>query len=336
MRLTSREKEIIEVLKKEPLISQDELAGRFGITRSSVAVHISNLMKKGVILGKGYVFNEQVSVVIFGESCMRIEVRGENENTRINVELGGFALDTARALAKFGLNVKVITVLGNDVLGTNLISKLQESEIDTANVFRHPEKRTCRRISANGRLLFEESFTPTDYEKAIEMREWVALNCQWLITQPLYHQAVVNRTRGKEEDNLPCLCTYQYLANAERLPESIHDYSLYAAGVGNAGAIDDYLEQLTGLTMGNNLAVLITDGTSRAVSVKEGTINEFQFLPNQRFPIRERLPNLAAGLVYGLASGYPLRQAVRIGIGSASGGDAGLGSGATGESRDWK
>jgi cell division protease FtsH len=64
MRLTLRETEIFEILKKEPLIAQDELARRFGISRSSVAVHISNLMKKGVILGKGYVINESASVVV--------------------------------------------------------------------------------------------------------------------------------------------------------------------------------------------------------------------------------------------------------------------------------
>ena len=63
MRLTLREKELYEILKREPLLSQDELARRLGITRSSVAVHISNLMKKGVILGKGYVFNEAASAV---------------------------------------------------------------------------------------------------------------------------------------------------------------------------------------------------------------------------------------------------------------------------------
>ena len=34
-----------------PLISQKELADKAGITRSSVAVHISNLMKKGYITG---------------------------------------------------------------------------------------------------------------------------------------------------------------------------------------------------------------------------------------------------------------------------------------------
>ncbi|MBP8820451.1 MAG: winged helix-turn-helix transcriptional regulator, partial [Syntrophomonadaceae bacterium] len=35
MRLTLREREIFEAIKKEPLISQDELSRRFGITRSS-------------------------------------------------------------------------------------------------------------------------------------------------------------------------------------------------------------------------------------------------------------------------------------------------------------
>ena len=108
MRLTSREKEIFEVLKKEPLISQEELAHRFGITRSSIAVHISNLMKKGVILGKGYVFNEQISIVVIGESCYYIEANGPDNDCSINMSLGGFAVVTGRIFANFGLNVKLI------------------------------------------------------------------------------------------------------------------------------------------------------------------------------------------------------------------------------------
>ena len=44
--MTERESEIFEWIKENPLISQQEIADRAGITRSSVAVHISNLMKK--------------------------------------------------------------------------------------------------------------------------------------------------------------------------------------------------------------------------------------------------------------------------------------------------
>ena len=45
--MTEREVEIFEILKNNPLISQDELAEQLMISRSGVATHIHNLMKKG-------------------------------------------------------------------------------------------------------------------------------------------------------------------------------------------------------------------------------------------------------------------------------------------------
>ena len=52
--MTDREQEILEIIKENPMVSQQELADILNITRSSVAVHIKNLMKKGYITGKGY------------------------------------------------------------------------------------------------------------------------------------------------------------------------------------------------------------------------------------------------------------------------------------------
>ena len=51
--MTQRERQLLEWIRENPMISQQELADKAGITRSSVAVHISNLMKKGCITGKG-------------------------------------------------------------------------------------------------------------------------------------------------------------------------------------------------------------------------------------------------------------------------------------------
>lgn len=48
--MTQREQQILEWIRQDPMISQEDLAQRAGITRSSVGVHISNLMKKGCIL----------------------------------------------------------------------------------------------------------------------------------------------------------------------------------------------------------------------------------------------------------------------------------------------
>ena len=53
--MTNREAQIFQWIMENPMISQEELAAKAGIARSSAAVHISNLMKKGYILGKGYV-----------------------------------------------------------------------------------------------------------------------------------------------------------------------------------------------------------------------------------------------------------------------------------------
>mgnify|MGYP003397765899 CR=1 FL=1 len=39
--LTEREKEILKVIKENPLVSQEEIAKKLSITRSSIAVHIS-------------------------------------------------------------------------------------------------------------------------------------------------------------------------------------------------------------------------------------------------------------------------------------------------------
>ena len=64
--MTQRERQILNWIEADPMISQQELAERAGITRSSVAVHISNLMKKGCIAGKGYIVTRSPYVSVVG------------------------------------------------------------------------------------------------------------------------------------------------------------------------------------------------------------------------------------------------------------------------------
>lgn len=64
--MTQRERQILQWIEQDPMISQEALAEKAGITRSSVAVHISNLMKKGYIAGKGYVLRSGTYAVVVG------------------------------------------------------------------------------------------------------------------------------------------------------------------------------------------------------------------------------------------------------------------------------
>ena len=72
--LTHREREVVELLRQDPLLDAAALAERIGATKAAVAVHLSNLTKKGVILGRGYVVRpERRSVVVVGGANMDLK-----------------------------------------------------------------------------------------------------------------------------------------------------------------------------------------------------------------------------------------------------------------------
>ena len=63
--MTQRERQVLQLIERDPMISQQALADELGITRSSVAVHISNLTRKGLIAGKGYVLRSGSYAVVW-------------------------------------------------------------------------------------------------------------------------------------------------------------------------------------------------------------------------------------------------------------------------------
>jgi len=283
MRLTLREKELLNLLKREPMITQEELSRRLGITRSSVAVHISNLMKKGVVLGKGYVLNEYASVVVIGESCINVSIQGEDVNTRIDIDFGGFAIDLSRALAQLNVNVKVITVTGNDEIGDEIINRLREADVDTSNIYRHSKRRSCRQVMVNNLPAYEELYPWKEYDKALALREWVVLNSEWICIDPKFQEDILNKLGNKNEDKLPNMSTYRILNYPEEVPAFLKNYSTLVLGV-KGKYLDYYVEKIKPLVFNKNW--LITDGHTRVVYYKDGKAVDIPLLPNQFFNIK--------------------------------------------------
>lgn len=56
--MTNREKQILQLLRSNVLIQQQEIADILGISRSAVAGHIMRLINKGYIKGRGYILSE--------------------------------------------------------------------------------------------------------------------------------------------------------------------------------------------------------------------------------------------------------------------------------------
>ncbi len=136
--MTERESQIIEFIKENPLITQQQLADALGIERSSVAVHISNLTKKGIIKGKGYIMESRDYVVVIGGANMDILgtpshnlIMEDSNPGTISLSSGGVGRNIAENLAYMDLDVKLLTAIGNDVYGSKLSSQTNEAGVDT-------------------------------------------------------------------------------------------------------------------------------------------------------------------------------------------------------------
>ncbi|GKQ42134.1 kinase [Companilactobacillus sp. RD055328] len=135
--MTTREDEILKLIKLDPLISQNELSQKLGITRSGVATHIHNLTKKGLIKGRGYLLtNEKVASVIGGINIDTLGISSENLITYnsnpgdIIQTIGGAGRNMALALTKFSVPNNFISVYGDDINGDKFVNNSHENNMN--------------------------------------------------------------------------------------------------------------------------------------------------------------------------------------------------------------
>lgn len=136
--MTNREQEILELIRKNPMISQNELGEILGITRSSAAVHITNLVKKGKILGKGYIVKDNPYVTVIGGVNMDIHgfpksklIPGDSNIGTVKMSLGGVGRNIAENLVRLGMETKLIGVLGDDIYGSKILEESSLIGLDT-------------------------------------------------------------------------------------------------------------------------------------------------------------------------------------------------------------
>jgi len=138
--MTKRELEILTILKENPLIAQQELATILGIKRSSVGVHLSNLIKKGYLKGKGYIIDEAPYLVVLGGANVDIVgftdvpliLKDSNQGT-LKISMGGVGRNIAENLIRLGLTTKLISVIGDDANGQQLKIHAQQIGLDVSD-----------------------------------------------------------------------------------------------------------------------------------------------------------------------------------------------------------
>lgn len=160
--LTNREQQIVDLLRRDPLMTAEALAGELGTTRASINVHMSNLGKKGVILGRGYVLARSPGVVVIGGANMDLKARSGERATQqtsnpghASMAPGGVARNIAENLGRLGDRVHLLTVVGRDALGEALLSQTVAAGVRIEHVIRtdRPTGTYTAILDADGELI---------------------------------------------------------------------------------------------------------------------------------------------------------------------------------------
>ena len=143
--MTQREREILNWITENPLISQQELAEKAGSSRAAVAVHISNLMKKGYIAGKGYVLRTPSYAAVVGAvnmdiggTCTNKMVMADSNPGRVRMSLGGVGRNIAHNMSLLGVDVRFLTAFGDDVYAQKIAASCGELGIDISQALTVP------------------------------------------------------------------------------------------------------------------------------------------------------------------------------------------------------
>lgn len=151
---TTREQQVLALIRMDPMISQQAIAKRLGISRSAVAGHIMKLTNKGIIKGRGYVVGDSPFVVVIGGANMDIHgspasgLRQHDSNPGIvHTSPGGVARNIAENLARLGADCRLISAVGDDHHGHLLLQHGRDAGIDMQRVQQFDSAQTSTYLS---------------------------------------------------------------------------------------------------------------------------------------------------------------------------------------------
>jgi pseudouridine kinase len=138
----------VSLLRSDPMLDATALAERIGSTRAAVSVHLSNLMKKGVVRGRGYVLRAEAdTVLVVGGAVLDTKVRttgapvlGTSNPGAASSTVGGVGRNIAENLARLGRPTVLVAPIGDDPAGEAVADRTSAAGVECGHLVRsiHP------------------------------------------------------------------------------------------------------------------------------------------------------------------------------------------------------
>lgn len=332
--MKEKEKQILEKIRENPFISQNELAEHFQLSRSAVANYISSLMKKGEIVGRAYILREEGKIVCIGGANIDSKVYFQNEiqwqtsnPVTVRKTLGGVARNIAENLGRMGASVSLITAVGSDMDGKWLLDTTRKW-VDISASFSIPQALTGNYtaiLDKQGELviaLADMALYDQLNEAQIEERWNYIVSASYVLLDTNFPKKVIEKIIQKcRTENIPlCIATVS-VPKVKKLPGDLTGVEILIANKDEAEALAG--RQLTEdprlvakeLFLRGLEKLVITNGKNGLYYFdKEGL---YGHLPAPQTNIKDVTgagDSLVAGVIYGLNHGFDLKTACQYGM----------------------
>lgn len=161
-RMSEKELMILDLIRKNPYVSQQGLAEILGLSRPSIANIISGLIKKGNILGRAYILSDSQHVICIGGANIdrKFHIKdkaqlGTSNPIYATHNAGGVARNIAENLGRLGMEVALISTSGVDK-DWSIIEESSSLYMNLETVTQFPEKSTgsyTAVLDSNGELI---------------------------------------------------------------------------------------------------------------------------------------------------------------------------------------
>ena len=171
--MNDREKQILKILRRNPPIQQNEIADILQISRSRVAAHIMDLMRKGLIKGKGYILTEQDYCVVVGAINMDIRGMADIRYPQAASHPGSVHCSAGGVGRNIAHNLALIRLHGHSTATYLAIANKQEETILAINDTHILQQLTPQLLNTSRDLIRHAGVVLADCNLTPEALEWV-------------------------------------------------------------------------------------------------------------------------------------------------------------------
>lgn len=334
--LTPQESQVLEIIRANPYASQQEMADQLGMPRSTLAGIISGLVQQNLILGRAYILNDHPYIVCIGG--MNVDRKyhlkgvlhvGTSNPVTSNLSVGGVARNIAENLGRLGLDVRMLSLAGQDQdfqiirqetqdfvnlqsvtlmrdQSTSTYTAILDAEGDMQIAYADMdicEHMTQAWLEANQGQLLKAKFIVCDLNLPLEATKWLIEFC--------------------DRHQLPLAVIPVSQPKMAHLPADLHGVEWLVVNRGESYAYFDLdfdqnfgLEQLAQAWLDKGVKnIIITNGSQSFVYGNQDQIETYPVIQADKVVDATGAGDaFSAGIIYGAVQGFQHEKSLQLGL----------------------